>query len=42
MELDLPAGWLTVQEASELVEPDTSWMTNPPSREEFTAWLGDS
>jgi hypothetical protein len=40
MELDLPAGWLTVQEASKLVEPDTSWMTNSPSRAEFTAWLG--
>ena len=40
MKLDLPAGWLTVQEAAKLPEPDTSWMTNPPQRREFTDWLG--
>lgn len=42
MELDLPAGWLTVWQAMKVPEPDTSWMTNPLSREEFTAWLSDS
>ena len=42
MELGLPTGWLTVQEAAKLPEPDTSWMTDPPRREGFTAWLIDS
>ena len=41
MELGLPRGWLTVQGAVKLPEPDTSWMTNPPRRGEFTAWLSD-
>ena len=29
MEVDLPAGWLTVQGASELIKPDTSWSKSP-------------
>jgi hypothetical protein len=35
----LPNGWLTVREALRLPEPDTSWMSNPISRGDFTAWL---
>ena len=37
--IDLPSGWLTVPEALKLPNPDTSWMSNPPSRGDFTGWL---
>jgi len=29
----------TVAELFELPEPDTSWMSNPPKREQFVAWM---
>jgi hypothetical protein len=32
---------LTVKECFTLPEPDTSWMRNPPSRAQFTAWMGE-
>lgn len=35
----LPGGWLTVEEAWELPEPYTSWMTDPWKRSDFTAWV---
>ena len=34
----LTRGWLTVQEALRLPKPDTSWMSKPMSRGDFTAW----
>jgi hypothetical protein len=37
--MGLLGGWLTVEEAEQLREPDTSWMTDPWNRAEFTAWL---
>jgi hypothetical protein len=37
--LQLVKGWLTVSEALRLPEPDTSWMSNPLKRRDFTAWL---
>jgi hypothetical protein len=37
--MPLPKGWLTVREALGLPEPDTSWMSNPLRRRDFTAWL---
>lgn len=37
---ELPSGWLTVEQASELPLPDTSWMDNPWPRSKFTKWLG--
>lgn len=37
--MPLPDGWLTVQKALRLPEPDNSWMSNPLSRLDFTAWL---
>ena len=37
--LPLTNGWLPVLEAMQLPEPDTSWMSTPLSRQEFTAWL---
>jgi hypothetical protein len=40
--LPLPKGWLTVREALKLPEPDTSWMSNPMKRRDFTAWLPGS
>jgi RNase_H superfamily len=40
--LQLPNGWLTVREALRLPEPDTSWMSNPLKRRDFTAWLPPS
>lgn len=36
---DLPAGWLTAEQALKLPLPDTSWMDNPWPRSKFTAWL---
>jgi len=38
-QLDLPEGWLTAKAAFVLPDPDTSWMRNPASREDFIAWL---
>ncbi len=38
--MELPRGWLTVREAVKLPLPDTSWMTRPIPRNEFTHWLG--
>lgn len=32
--------WLTVFEALQLPEPDTSWMDSPIPREQFTEWVG--
>lgn len=37
--MKLPAGWLPVEQANDLPLPDTSWMTDPLPREDFTAWL---
>jgi hypothetical protein len=37
--MPLTNGWLTVREALRLPEPDTSWMSAPMSRRDFTAWL---
>lgn len=37
--INLAEGWLTVQEARLLPEPDTSWMDRPIPRHEFTAWF---
>lgn len=36
----LPNGWLNVEQALKLPLPDTSWMTNPITRQKFTQWLG--
>ncbi len=36
---DLPGGWLTVEQASRLPLPDTSWMDRPMPRSKFTSWL---
>ena len=38
--LSLRAGWLNVQQAMKLPQPDTGWMTEPMPREKFTEWLG--
>ena len=35
----LPAGWLPVDQAQNLPEPDTSWMSTPWPRSKFTGWL---
>ena len=35
----LPTGWHTVSQAARSPYPDTSWMTNPISRDSFTNWL---
>jgi len=35
----LTNGWLTVREAMGLPEPDTSWMSSPLKRQDFTAWM---
>ena len=33
------AKFLTVKECFDLPEPDTSWMKNPPKREDFIEWM---
>jgi len=35
----LPAGWLTVEEALKLPEPDNSWMDDPWERTRFMRWM---
>ena len=40
--LALPKGWLSVNEALNLPEPDTSWMSDPWTRSKFTRRLGAS
>ena len=40
--LPFSKGWLTVREAQELPEPDTSWMKTPWDRSKFTGWLQDT
>ena len=37
--LMLPDGWLSVRDALTIPLPDTSWMTDPLTRESFTNWL---
>jgi hypothetical protein len=37
-QMPLPSGWLTVREARDLPLPDTSWMSDPPSRDRFLRW----
>jgi hypothetical protein len=39
--MPLAGGWLRVEEAVKLPEPDTSWMDHPAPREELLTWLGD-
>jgi hypothetical protein len=38
--MPLPEGWLSVELAGQLPEPDTSWMGEPWSRTRFTRWMG--
>jgi hypothetical protein len=37
--MPLEMGWLNVRAACQLPLPDTSWMSDPPSRERFTSWV---
>jgi len=37
--MPLGGGWLTVREALELPEPDTSGMSDPLPKNNFTDWL---
>ena len=37
--MPLSRGWLTVEVAARLPLPDTSWMSDPPSRPDFMSWL---
>jgi hypothetical protein len=37
--MPLPFGWMTIQEALQLPEPDTSWMSHPWSRRHFLEWM---
>ena len=38
----LPDGWLEVRQSNALPEPDTSWMSDPPRRQQFTEWIRGS
>ena len=38
--MPLGQGWLSVEAALQLPLPDTSWMSDPPSRSYFSGWLG--
>ena len=35
----LKRGWLSVRDAVQLPEPDTSWMSNPIPRRNFSGWI---
>ncbi|MHB8974947.1 MAG: ribonuclease H-like domain-containing protein, partial [Pirellulaceae bacterium] len=35
----LPNGWLTMEQAERLPQPNTSWMAEPWKRSDFTAWM---
>jgi hypothetical protein len=37
--IEFPNGLLSVEECRQLPLPDTSWMSDPPTREQFTDWL---
>ena len=37
--MPLSKGWLAVRDARLLPEPDTSWMTQPPKRQDFFRWF---
>jgi hypothetical protein len=37
--MPLRSGWFTVEEALRLPQPDTSWMSAPIPRRDFTDWL---
>jgi hypothetical protein len=37
--MNLTRGWLPVRDALQLPEPDTSWMSNPIPRQQFTEWM---
>ncbi|MBN2580150.1 MAG: ribonuclease H-like domain-containing protein [Pirellulales bacterium] len=37
--MNLPRGWLSVEEALRLPEPDTSWMDSAIPRHHFTRWI---
>lgn len=37
--MPLPKGWLTVRDSLKLPEPDTSWMSSPMARTDFSEWL---
>ena len=39
MEQPLSSGWLPVSAASQLPEPDTSWMGSPIPRSKFLGWV---
>ncbi len=39
--MPLPRGWLAVDAAAKLPLPDTSWVSNPPMRRDFMAWVSD-
>jgi hypothetical protein len=39
--MPLKTGWLTVREALQLPVPDTSWMSTPMPRRDFTAWTSN-
>ncbi len=39
-DMPLQNGWLSVVEALKLPLQDTSWMTNPVTREQLTEWIG--
>ena len=38
-ELKIPNGWLSVEDALALPEPDTAWMTDPLRRDGFAGWM---
>jgi hypothetical protein len=38
-QMPLRSGWLAVKEAGALPLPDTSWMSDPPSRDRYLGWI---
>jgi hypothetical protein len=37
--MELKRGWLSVEESLKIPPPDTSWMSQPISRDRFTRWM---
>jgi hypothetical protein len=40
--MPLPNGWITVEEALKLPEPDVNWIPNHWARSKFYGWMGDA
>ena len=40
MDMRIGRKWLTVRQCAKLPEPDTSWMSEPMTRDRYLGWMG--